>query len=456
MWNFRASETLVMGLFQILVFFNLVFGILVFKKVLSRSIRYFLISLLLVPILAQNFLLLIYSFLNESIQIGGINIFSPRLEESSISISFALFMSYCGIYIPIIKEKKIDKLNDWNFKNIKVENDKNLRKLLLISSFSWTLNFIANLYYVPIITPFINFFSQALYLGPAFAGFFFNRFRKPGILFLSGWAAILPSIMAVGNRGLVFIPLGLFFIGIFLASSFKNKIILIFINIIIFPFVLFSMAIIEAVRYNIRFDGGGIADMFNLIFDFVSSLELDSMKIIFSTGLERLIQWSNFVAPAVIPSENPYKFFSGFLEELINIFGFSGLNSDNQSRAIEIADSDFFYGSAKYIGYQVTHGYTVPYPGIAEGWTRFGWFGVLFSYSILSILVIKFSDFFIYRFNSLNYFVTAIYFSASICSLRSYEFQIVFLIKLLIQVFLFLNIAFFIRGLLKKSIKRNI
>jgi len=445
-----------MRLFQILLFFNLIFGIFVFKKIISRSIRYFLISLLLVPILAQNFLLLIYSFLNESIQIGGINVFSPRLEESSISISFALLMSYSGIYIPVIKEKKIEKLNGWNFKNIKIENDKNLQKLLLISSLSWTLNFVVNLYYIPLITPFISFFSQSLYLGPAFAGFYFNRFRKPGLLFLLGWLAILPSIMAVGNRGLVFIPLGLFFIGLFLASSLKKKMVLIFINIAIFPFVLFSMAIMEAVRYNIRFDGGGITDMFNLIFDFVSSLELDSMKIIFSTGLERLIQWSNFVAPAVIPSENPFKLFNGFTEELINIFGFSGLNSDNQSRAIEIADSDFFYGSAKYIGYQVVHGYTVPYPGIAEGWTRFGWLGVLFNYSLFSFLIIKYSDYFISKFLSNNFFIVSIIFAASICSLRSYEYQISFLIKLLIQVFLFLNMVIFIRRLFKKSVNRNI
>jgi hypothetical protein len=445
-----------MRLFQILLFFNLIFGIFVFKKIISRSIRYFLVSLLLVPILVQNFLLLIYSFLNESIQIGGINIFSPRLEESSISISFALLMSYSGIYIPIIKEKNIEKLNGWNFKNINIENDKNLQKLLLISSISWTLNFIANLYYLPLITPFVSFFSQSLYLGPAFAGFYFNRFRKPGLLFLLGWLAILPSIMAVGNRGFVFIPLGLFFIGLFLASSLKKKMVLIFINFAIFPFVLFSMAIIEAVRYNIRFDGGGITDMYNLIFDFVSSLELDSLKIIFSTGLERLIQWSNFVAPAVIPSENPYKFFNGFAEELINIFGFSGLNSDNQSRAIEIADSDFFYGSAKYIGYQVVHGYTVPYPGIAEGWTRFGWLGVLFNYALFTFLIIKYSDFFIRKYLSNNFFIVSIIFGASICSLRSYEYQISFLIKLLIQVFLFLNVTIFIRRLIKKSVNRNI
>ena len=445
-----------MGVFQILLFFNLIFGIFVFNKLLKRSVRYFLSSLFVLPILVQNFLLLIYSTLNESILITGINSFVPRLEESSLSISIALLMSYCGIYLPIFNEREIEKLNGWSFKNIEIENEQKLQKLLLISSVSWTINFLVNLYYFPIITPFINFVSQSLFLGPAFAGFFFNRFRKPGILFLLGWILILPSIMTTGNRGFLFIPLGLFFIGVFLSSTLKSKVILIFLSILIFPFVLFLMAIIEAVRYNIRFDGGGLIDMLNLVLDFVSSLELDSMKIIFSTGLERLIQWSNFVAPAVIPNENPYKYFNGFIDELIYIFGFSGFNLDNQSRAIEIADSDYFYGSARYIGYQVVHGYTVPYPGIAEGWTRFGWFGVFINYSMFSFLIIKFSDFFIERFLSVRYFIVAIIFSSAICSLRSYEYQITFLIKLLMQVFLFLNIAFFIRRLFKKSVNRNI
>jgi hypothetical protein len=445
-----------MGVFQILIFFNLIFGIFVFNNLLKRSIRYFLSSLFVLPILVQNFLLLIYSTLNESIIITGINSFVPRLEESSQSISIALLMSYCGIYLPIFNEKKIEKLNGWNFKNIKIEDEEKLQKLLLIASVSWTINFLVNLYYIPIITPFVNFVSQSLFLGPAFAGFFFNRFRKPGILFLLGWILMLPSITTIGNRGFLFIPLGLFFIGIFLSSRLKSKIILIFLNILIFPFVLFLMAVIEAVRYNIRFDGGGLIDMLNLVADFVSTLELDSMKIIFSTGLERLIQWSNFVAPAVIPNENPYKFFNGFIDELFVIFGFNGLNFDNQSRAIEIADSDFFYGSAKYIGYQVVHGFTVPYPGIAEGWTRFGWFGVLFYYSIFSMIIIKFSDYFIKRYLSIKYFIVAIFFSAAICSLRSYEYQISFLIKLLLQVFLFLNFAFFFRKLFIKFLSRNI
>lgn len=443
-----------MILFRLSLIITLLIGFLVLNYLKKASLRSFLSLLLLIPILIQNLLLIIFSFLNETIQILGINIYQPVLENSWFNISLAIISCYSGILFSNIsfEKRKADFISRFN--NDILFNSKYLRFLLCFASVSWFVQMFFNqILIIPILSSFIVFFFQILFLGPAFAGFYREQYKLPSQLFLLSWILSIPHSLSVGDRGFLFLPIGMYFLGYFAASNSKKRKKIILLSILIFPIVILSSAALEAVRYNVRFSSGSdFLGMFQLITTYVNSFDFAYLNDALSIGMARLIQWSNFVAPSVVPSLQPFKHFDNFFTELFFIFSsFNPLESDNQERAIQIVESGMFYGSAKYIGYDISHGFTVPYPGIAEGWVRFGFVGVFIYYFVFCKLLHLYFFYFKYIFKSPRIVYFAIILASTLVGFKSYEFQISFLLKLLLQVFILANIFSIIYiGVLRK------
>lgn len=433
-----------MILFRISLLTTFMAGMLSLFYLKKKGLRYLLPLLFIIPVLLQNALLIVFSFLNESVKILGINIFQPALENYWLNISVALLSCYLGIFISSINFRT-NKINNYTKFNLKILfESKSMKILFCMASISWFVQMVFNeIIVIPIISSFIVFFFQILFIGPGFAGFFKNKYRTPSQLFFYSWISSIPHSLAEGNRGFLFLPIGIYIIGYFAASNWVKKKRIILFSILLFPIVILCSAALEAVRYNIRFSnsGGDIVGMYQLIIDYITSFDFAYINEALSLGMSRLIQWSNFVAPAVVPSIQPYKYFSDFITEIAFIFSsFNPLESDNQERAIAIVESGMFYGSAKYIGYDVSHGYTVPFPGIAEGWVRFGFLGVFLYY----FLFCKFLDLYYKYFKAVYKSPLILYLSIILAStlvgFKSYEYQISFLLKLLIQVFFVSNI----------------
>jgi hypothetical protein len=444
-----------MILFRTCLIITLLIGILVLRYLKKRGLRSFLSLLLILPILLQNLLLIIYSFLNETIQVLGNNIFQPVLENSCLNIFLAILSCYFGIFISNLNFKtlKPDNFSEFNY-NILFKS-KYLKFLLCLASISWFVQMFFNqILVIPIISSFFIFFSQILFIGPAFAGFYRNKYKLPSQLFFLTWIISIPNSFSTGDRGFLFLPIGLFILGFFSASQWKMKRKIIFISFFIFPIVILISAGIEAVRYNIRFStGNDLIGMYRLISSYLTSFDFSYINEVLSIGLARLIQWSNFVAPAVVSTIQPFKYFDNFLTEITFIFSsFNPLESDNQTRAIQIVESGMFYGSAKYIGYEVVHGYTVPYPGIAEGWVRFGFIGVFFYYYIFCKLLVLYYSYFKKLFRSPRILYFSIILASTLVGFKSYEYQIAFLLKVLLQVFIIANfISVLYISLLRKN-----
>lgn len=443
-----------MILFRLSLIITLLIGILVLNYLKKESLRSFLSLLLLIPILIQNLLLIVFSFLNETIQILGINIYQPILENSWLNISLAIISCYLGIFFANINYKKKNEAFFSTFNLDILFNSKYLRLLLCFASVSWFVQMFFNqILIIPILSSFIVFFFQILFLGPAFAGYFKTQYKLPSQLFLLSWILSIPHSLSIGDRGFLFLPIGMYVLGYFAASNWKKRKRIIFLSILIFPIIILSSAALEAVRYNVRFSSGSdFLGMFHLIISYVNSFDFAYLNDALSIGMARLIQWSNFVAPAVVPSIQPFKHFDNIFTELSFIFSsFNPLESDNQERAIQIVESGMFYGSAKYIGYDISHGFTVPYPGIAEGWVRFGFVGVFFYYFIFSKLLHLYFLYFKCIFKSPRIVYFAIILASTLVGFKSYEFQIAFLLKLLFQVFILANIFSIIYiGVLRK------
>lgn len=448
-----------MILFRVSLILTLLIGVLILNFLKNRGLRSFLSLLLIIPVLIQNFLLIIFSFLNDTVQILGINIYQPILENSWFNISLAIFSCYFGVFISNLfyKKNSID-----NFSSFKLEilfKSKFIRNLFCLASISWFVQMFFNqILIIPVLSSFIVFFFQILFIGPAFAGYYRNQYKLPSQLFLFSWILSIPHSLSIGDRGFLFLPIGMYVLGYFSASNWKKKRKIIFLSILFFPIVILSSAALEAVRYDIRFStGSDFLGMFHLITSYVKSFDLTYLNDALSIGMARLIQWSNFVAPAVVPTVQPFKHFDNFFTELTFIFSsFNPLESDNQERAIQIVESGMFYGSAKYIGYDISHGFTVPYPGIAEGWVRFGFIGVFIYYFLFSKLLDLYYLYFKYIFRSPNILYISILLASTLVGFKSYEYQVAFLLKLLLQVFVIANIITIIYiGILRKNINEK-
>ena len=256
-----------MILFRLSLIITLLIGILVLNYLKKESLRSFLSLLLLIPILIQNLLLIVFSFLNETIQILGINIYQPILENSWLNISLAIISCYLGIFFANINYKKKNEAFFSTFNLDILFNSKYLRLLLCFASVSWFVQMFFNqILIIPILSSFIVFFFQILFLGPAFAGYFKTQYKLPSQLFLLSWILSIPHSLSIGDRGFLFLPIGMYVLGYFAASNWKKRKRIIFLSILIFPIVILSSAALEAVRYNVRFSSGSdFLGMFHLI-----------------------------------------------------------------------------------------------------------------------------------------------------------------------------------------------
>ena len=98
-----------------------------------------------------------------------------------------------------------------------------------------------------------------------------------------------------------------------------------------------------------------------------------------------MIMWSNFVALDFSPERVPFRGFGDFGTEF-RFMNQSTLFRDADDYLDESLDREFGLGSARIYGFSVSVGGTVPFPLLADGWSRGGVWGVVLFAGILCAL----------------------------------------------------------------------
>ena len=103
-------------------------------------------------------------------------------------------------------------------------------------------------------------------------------------------------------------------------------------------------------------------------------------------GVGRMIMWSNVVALNESPRNIPYRGFANFWEEVV-FLNQSTLFRNATDYLDESIDRDFGLGGARLYGFSISSGGSVPFPVLADGWSRGGYLGVALFAGILCALL---------------------------------------------------------------------
>ena len=231
---------------------------------------------------------------------------------------------------------------------------------------------------VPFLTPTIIYFHLSFFMAPLLIGLCWRRYRVATAIF-SG-AMILGGLFALsaGSRSLLFLPMTFFGMGVWFTLSRRARLWAGVVALVLALPAFYISARIENVRKEgtADFERDVLArasEMGRLMGD---STGVDNVVATLARGVERMIMWSNFVALDFSPERVPFRGFGDFGAEL-RFMNQSTLFRESNDYLDESMEREFGLGSARIYGFSVSVGGSVPFPLLADGWSRGGVWGVM-------------------------------------------------------------------------------
>ncbi len=222
---------------------------------------------------------------------------------------------------------------------------------------------------------------------PFVLGLFFIELRKSRkILWILTLFVSFASNLVQGSRGLAVMPILVFIVGYVLSivdkSYFKKHIIIIIVCGLLF------LPIFSAIGEFRKIAGRGIevnAENINAMIDFVESSASDdteeSQEIMISGSFGRILTHANFAVPAMTPEKVPYRGLDYLEQEVIRCFSIAGEKGEKEMM-MNRADEKFGSGFMTEYDFLVNSATSVPFPVLADGYSRFSYLGI-FLYSFI-------------------------------------------------------------------------
>ena len=250
------------------------------------------------------------------------------------------------------------------------------------------LHFLGTLFVrVPLVTPLIIYLHMSFFMGPLLIGLCWRRYRVATAIF-SG-AMVIGGLFALsaGSRALLFLPLAFFGLGVWFTLQRRARLLAGAAAVLLIAPAFYVSARIENVRKE------GTADIERDVLARASEMRrlmgdstgVDNVVATLARGVERMIMWSNFVALDFSPERVPFRGFGDFGTEL-RFMNQSTLFREATDYLDEGMEREFGLGSARIYGFSVSAGGSVPFPLLADGWSRGGLWGVVLFAGILCAL----------------------------------------------------------------------
>lgn len=236
----------------------------------------------------------------------------------------------------------------------------------------------------PFLTPAIIYFHLSFFMTPLLIGLCWRRYRVATAIFAG--AMIIGGLFALsaGSRSLLFLPMVFFGLGAWFTLQRRSRAWAAVIALVLVVPAFYVSARMENVRKEGTTDFerdvlGRASEMRRLMGD---STGRDNVVSTLARGVERMIMWCNFVSLDLSPERVPFRGWGDFGTEL-RYTNQSTLFRDANEHLDESLEREFGLGTARIYGFSVSVGGTVPFPLLADGWSRGGIAGVVLLAGIL-------------------------------------------------------------------------
>jgi hypothetical protein len=240
---------------------------------------------------------------------------------------------------------------------------------------------------VPFVTQAIVYLHLSFFMSPLLIGLCWRRYPIPVAIFCAAMVVGGVFAFSAGSRSLLFLPLVFFALGVWITLSRVARVWAALAAVLLVVPVFYLSARIESVRKDgsVERESDVLARAGEIGRLVGESSRGEGLRANFTRGVERMIMWSNFVALGHSPERVPFRGFDDFAEE-VRFLNRSTLFHDSDAHLDESLEREFGLGGAKLYGFGVVVGGTVPFPLLANGWSRAGVWGVVLFGGILCLL----------------------------------------------------------------------
>lgn len=259
--------------------------------------------------------------------------------------------------------------------------------ILCIFATGLVLYFIGTVFVrVPFVTQAINYLHLSFFMAPLLIGLCWRRYPIAVAIFVV--AIVIGGVFALGagSRALLFLPVAFFAFGVWLTLTRMARVWAALGSVLLVVPIFYLSARIETVRKDgsVERESELLARAGEIGRLVGESTRGEGVFANFTRGVERMIMWSNFVALGYSPERVPYRGYGDFDDEF-RFMNQSTLFREANDYLDESLDREFGLGAARRYGFSVSVGGSVPFPVLADGWSRAGPWGVAFFGAILCL-----------------------------------------------------------------------
>ena len=236
------------------------------------------------------------------------------------------------------------------------------------------------LYYLTLIKmdiPYLNAITGYLHISffmtPVLIGLCWRQYPRAVAVFM--FCMCLGGILAFGegSRSLIFLPVGFFATGVWLTLRGTMRFSLAVAGLVLAIPTLYASAAMEAVRRDFR--SGADASVIGIAVEMGQQMLRTAgtarLTEELARGISRMIVWSSISVLCDSPERVPYRGVADLGAEIE--FNTRSTLSRNAFQTLEDAvDENYGMGAPKLYGFSISAGGTVPFPVLADGWSRAG------------------------------------------------------------------------------------
>ena len=384
---------------------SLIINSVIFYYTRIRYKKYVLVSFIELIYLIQALFLFIYLCVGGETVIGSTQIYVNIADHPQRIFLALTFVPIIGLITLKILGRVIQVIGGSGRLQSKNYEPRTFNFLLALSALSpafyfaaFTLNDVGGeIPGIGLISYFLSFIHGALFLGPAIVGYYHKTKRAFTYIFLAAFAYSAFISLQGGSRTTLFYPILYYVVGFIMALRKRQRRYAILVFLICASLALFASGLIETYRYEVRSDRAtspverAVSMIRRMNENTRSITALESIR----EGLSRMVVWSSLAVVSLTPEEIGYRGFTNIGTE-IQLVNQGSRGREGQAITEAFAKERVGYGAALDYGFHAVYGWTVPFPLVAEAWSR-GGAVVLVVYVLLWCVVVMILEVFARR-----------------------------------------------------------